>query len=45
MSFSGHGLCDLSAYDRYFKGELEDYAYPQENIEAAIAELPDIAGS
>lgn len=42
FNFSGHGLCDLSAYDRYFKGELEDYAYPQEKIEAAIAELPTL---
>jgi tryptophan synthase beta chain len=42
FNFSGHGLCDLGAYDRYFSGELEDYAYPQEKIEAAIAELPDV---
>jgi tryptophan synthase beta chain len=40
FNFSGHGLCDLGAYDRYFAGELEDYAYPQEKIEAALAELP-----
>ncbi len=42
MNFSGHGLCDLGSYDRYFGNELEDYSYPQEKIEAAIAELPDI---
>ncbi len=40
FSFSGHGLCDLGAYDRYFSGELEDYALPKEHIEAALAELP-----
>jgi len=40
FNFSGHGLCDLGAYDKYFAGELQDYAYPQEKIEAAIAELP-----
>jgi len=40
FNFSGHGLCDLGSYDRYFSGELEDYSYPQEKIEAAIAELP-----
>ena len=39
---SGHGLCDLGSYDRYFAGDLEDYAYPQEKIEAAIAELPEL---
>ncbi|MBN2473050.1 MAG: TrpB-like pyridoxal phosphate-dependent enzyme [Pirellulales bacterium] len=42
FNFSGHGLCDLGAYDRYLAGELEDYAYPQAKIEAAIAELPDL---
>ncbi len=40
FNFSGHGLCDLGAYDKYFAGELQDYAYPQDKIEAAIAELP-----
>jgi tryptophan synthase beta chain len=40
FSFSGHGLCDLGSYDRYFSGELEDYAYPKEHIDAALAELP-----
>ena len=40
FNFSGHGLCDLGAYDRYFAGELDDFAYPQEKIAAAIADLP-----
>lgn len=42
FNLSGHGLCDLGAYDRYFAGELQDYAYPQESIEEAIAELPEL---
>ena len=42
FNFSGHGLCDLSAYDRFVAGELQDYAYPQDKIAAAIAELPEI---
>ncbi|MFW6169527.1 MAG: TrpB-like pyridoxal phosphate-dependent enzyme [Planctomycetota bacterium] len=42
FNFSGHGLCDLAAYDRYFAGDLHDYEYPQEKIRAAIAELPDV---
>ena len=42
FNFSGHGLCDLGAYDKFLAGELEDYEYPQEKIEAAIAELPVI---
>ena len=42
FNFSGHGLCDLASYERFFADELEDYAYPQEKIEAALAELPEI---
>jgi tryptophan synthase beta chain len=42
FNFSGHGLCDLGAYDRYFAGDLEDYSYPREKIEAALAELPEV---
>jgi len=41
IGFSGHGHFDLSAYDNYLAGNLEDYAYPKEKIEEALAELPD----
>jgi tryptophan synthase beta chain len=40
FNLSGHGLCDLGSYDRYLGGELEDFSYPQEKIEEALAELP-----
>lgn len=40
---SGHGICDLGAYDRFISGELEDYEHPQESIDAALRELPQIA--
>ncbi|MFZ1936191.1 MAG: TrpB-like pyridoxal phosphate-dependent enzyme [Thermoguttaceae bacterium] len=42
FNFSGHGLCDMSSYDRFLSNKLVDYAYPQEKIEEAIAELPVI---
>jgi tryptophan synthase beta chain len=42
FNLSGHGLCDMGSYDRFLSNKLEDYAYPQERIEAAIAELPVI---
>jgi len=42
FNFSGHGLCDLGAYDRYLSGQIEDFEYPQERITAALAELPVI---
>jgi tryptophan synthase beta chain len=40
FNFSGHGLCDMASYDKFFGNKLEDYAYPQEHIESALAELP-----
>ncbi|MGD9788754.1 MAG: TrpB-like pyridoxal phosphate-dependent enzyme [Sulfuricellaceae bacterium] len=43
FNLSGHGHFDMGAYDRYFAGELEDYAYPEEAINAALERLPKIA--
>jgi tryptophan synthase beta chain len=42
FNLSGHGHFDMAAYDKYFSGELEDYAYPEEAIEAALANLPRV---
>jgi len=39
----GHGHFDLSAYDSYLSGSLQDYEHPQEAIDAALAELPVIS--
>ena len=38
----GHGHFDMGAYDRYFAGELVDYAYPQDAVDAALSALPDV---
>jgi tryptophan synthase beta chain len=38
----GHGHFDLSAYDSYLSGSLQDYEHPAEAIEAALAELPAV---
>ena len=35
VNFSGHGLLDLVAYDKYLSGELEDYVLPEEEIQRA----------
>lgn len=42
FNFSGHGLLDLSAYDKFLSGELQNYAYPQHEIEKALSDLPKI---
>lgn len=35
FSWSGHGLLDLGAYDRYFSGELQNFALSREVIESS----------
>jgi tryptophan synthase beta chain len=42
FNLSGHGHFDMSAYDRYFQGDLEDYAYPAELVEAAMKGVPAV---
>ena len=42
FNLCGHGHFDLSAYERYLTGELEDYEYPREKVEAALASLPAV---
>lgn len=39
---SGHGHFDMTAYDRFLAGELQDYDYPQEAIEASLQHLPKV---
>jgi tryptophan synthase beta chain len=41
FNLSGHGHFDLGAYEQYLAGKLEDYAYPAEEAEAALAGIPD----
>jgi tryptophan synthase beta chain len=36
----GHGHFDLSAYENYMAGNLKDYEYPQEEVDAALEGLP-----
>jgi tryptophan synthase beta chain len=41
FNLSGHGHFDMSAYEAYFAGELEDLEMPEEELEAALARLPE----
>ncbi|MBD3422153.1 MAG: TrpB-like pyridoxal phosphate-dependent enzyme [Chitinivibrionales bacterium] len=41
FNLSGHGLMDLVGYNKYFEGELSDYALPQEEIDKTEEELKD----
>ena len=40
FNLCGHGHFDLSAYERYLQGDLEDYEYPLDRVQAALAALP-----
>ena len=42
FNLCGHGHFDLSSYERFLSGQLEDYEYPAEKVEAALASLPRI---
>lgn len=40
LGLSGHGHFDLSAYDAYLAGELEDPEFSEADMDAALARLP-----
>ncbi len=42
FNLSGHGLMDLVGYDKFLKGELTDYALPEEDILKYTAPLADL---
>jgi tryptophan synthase beta chain len=42
FNLSGHGHFDLSAYDAYFAGTLQDVEFPQERLDSALGELPQV---
>mgnify|MGYP000011630993 CR=1 FL=1 len=43
FNLCGHGFFDLSAYDSYLSGSMQDYEHPKSEIEAALAGLPTVA--
>ena len=42
FNLSEHGHFDMAAYDDYRQGKLEDFEYPQEEIDKAMADLPQV---
>ncbi len=45
IAHSGHGHFDLTAYDEYLSGRMQDYEYPEAEVKEALASLPKIPGS
>jgi tryptophan synthase beta chain len=41
LNLCGHGHFDLSAYDAYLAGQLEDPEFSQAEMDAAVARLPE----
>lgn len=44
LAFSGHGHFDLAAYDEYLSGRMQDYELPEEEIQKALKDLPQVDG-
>ena len=42
FNLSGHGYFDMSAYDSYLAGKLQDFAYPAERVKEAMASVPSV---
>ena len=42
FNFSGHGMLDLSSYDKFYSGDLHNYDYPEEDIANATKNLPEV---
>src|SRR3954465_2417558 len=41
LGLSGHGHFDMSAYDAYLSGSLEDIEFSEQDMEDALARLPE----
>ena len=42
FNWSGHGLMDLTGYDKFFRGELVDYPLPEEEIKKSTSVLENL---
>ncbi|HXL45941.1 MAG TPA: pyridoxal-phosphate dependent enzyme, partial [Candidatus Binatia bacterium] len=42
FNLCGHGYLDLSAYEAFLAGKLQDYEYPAEKVEEALRQLPKV---
>ncbi len=42
FNLSGHGHFDMTAYETYLNGKLEDYEYPAEAVKESMSHLPQV---
>jgi tryptophan synthase beta chain len=45
FNFSGHGFFDLSSYQLYMEGKLEDFDYHEDEVKKALKDLPFCKGN
>src|SRR5947199_1203867 len=45
FNLCGHGHLDLSAYESFLAGKLQDYEYPAEKVDEALRHLPKVRAS
>lgn len=43
FNLSGHGFMDMTSYDNYLAGNLEDYEYPSEMVQESLKHLPKVS--
>ncbi len=43
FNLSGHGYFDMTAYDNYLAGNLQDFAYPAAQVAEAMKQVPVVA--
>ncbi len=43
FNLSGHGNFDMTAYESYLRGKLEDYEYPADAVADAMTRLPKVS--
>jgi len=42
FNYSGHGLMDLTGYDKFLSGGLMDYPLPEEELQRSLADITDL---
>ncbi len=42
FGLSGHGHFDMTAYDNYLSGQIQDFSLPQEALDTALKSLPKV---
>ena len=45
FNLSGHGHFDMTAYESYHAGQLQDFEYPDHAVEEAMTHLPKVPGA